>query len=277
MDDSTSTDPSTTETSPPPSTESAPDESTATESPRTQTPAPTDSIRAFCRWVWTTDRIEVAVLRELGQTLMVVAVIAAALFAMSGVWPPLVAVSSGSMEPHMTRGDLVIIAEPDRYVSDAAVAETGIVTHHVGRDVGYHQFGAPGDVVVYAPDGHHSPHIIHRAMFYVEEGENWYAQADKQYLGSADSCADLQYCPAPHDGFITKGDANMRYDQVGTTPISAPVKPTWIRGRGLIAIPHLGRIRLLTLHAERTAPDIAGLQATVPTRSVPPSVAASPG
>ncbi|MFB9805374.1 hypothetical protein ACFFQF_08330 [Haladaptatus pallidirubidus] len=61
-------------------------------------------------------------------------------------------------------------------------------------------------------------------------------------MNGADSCQELLNCPAPHAGFITKGDANDAYDQV--VPISEPVKPSWIRGTAEVKIPWLGHVRL---------------------------------
>ncbi|GKZ13081.1 Signal peptidase I-like protein [Haladaptatus sp. T7] len=50
---------------------------------------------------------------------------------------------------------------------------------------------------------------------------------DEAYVGGADDCEELPNCPAPHAGFITKGDHNGEYDQVYRGiggPMSAPVK-----------------------------------------------------
>ncbi|MGM0592875.1 MAG: S26 family signal peptidase, partial [Halobacteriota archaeon] len=54
-------------------------------------------------------------LREIVTSVASVVVIGLLLFAISGVWPPMVAVESGSMEPHMERGDLIFITTPDRF------------------------------------------------------------------------------------------------------------------------------------------------------------------
>ncbi|WP_225316410.1 MULTISPECIES: S26 family signal peptidase [Haloferax] len=163
------------------------------------------------------------------------------LFAISGVWPPMVAVESGSMEPHMHKGDLVFITGPDRYSPDAAIEGTSVVTAETGAAVGYRTFGGNGNVIVYDNPGVGGPPIIHRAMLWVEEGENWYDRANPAYV-SADSCAELANCPAEYSGFITKGDNNPRYDQV--SGISEPVRPEWVQGVARIRIPFLGWVRL---------------------------------
>mgnify|MGYP006275670501 FL=1 len=163
------------------------------------------------------------------------------LFAISGVWPPMVAVESGSMEPEMHRGDLVFVTEPHRFTPDYAYDDTGIVTVDIGTERGYRSFGGNGSVVIYDPPDRVGSPIIHRAHFYVEEGENWYDEANPAYV-TADDCDALQNCPAPHAGFITKGDANSRYDQASN--IAGPVRPTWIRGTARLRIPYLGYVRL---------------------------------
>jgi len=184
-------------------------------------------------------------LREVLTSVGTVLLIGAVLFAFSGVWPPLVAVESGSMEPHMFKGDLVFVAENGRYAPDVATA--GVVTYQQGQQTGYSSFGDYGNVVVYQPDGQVGTPVIHRAYMYVEEGENWVQRANPEYLGNADTCAENVHCPAPHDGYITRGDDNPRYDQVGGTEretLSNVVKSEWVRGNAKVRVPKLGCIRL---------------------------------
>lgn len=180
------------------------------------------------------------------------------LFAVSGVWPPLVAIESGSMEPHIHKGDLVFVMEENRFPGENA--RHGVVTARQGEE--YNRFSRPGDVIVYAPDGrNNSTPIIHRAMFYVEADENWYDKADPDAVGAADSCAELTNCPANQSGFITKGDNNENYDQVGVNPISDPVRPEWVVGTAEARVPLLGEIRLESMR-------VAGERSTAPTCSV---------
>jgi len=114
---------------------------------------------------------------------------------------------TGSMEPTLEGGDLVV------------TVESGDVS--------------AGEVIVYERGGGGEP-VIHRAMFHVEAGENWYERADTQYLAGADSCADLNHCPAPRDGWITKGDGNAMYDQAGGV---APVEREWVVGEAVFVVP----------------------------------------
>ncbi len=201
---------------------------------------------ARARWFMNTDEEWVVFVREVFSSLAVVAIVGLVLFAVSGLWPPMVAIESPSMEPHMERGDLVFLMEEHRFAGGAAYEGTGVVTYQAGAAAGYSEFGEYGDVIVYQPDGNggETP-IIHRARFWVNASENWYDEADEEYLGGADSCEELTNCPAPHGGFITKGDNNPAYDQVGADPISSPVKPEWVTGTAEFKIPWLGRIRLL--------------------------------
>jgi signal peptidase len=181
------------------------------------------------------------VVRETGLSVGAVVVVGVLLFAISGVWPPMVAVESGSMEPHMHKGDLVFITDTGRFAPDAAREGTGVVTREVGRETGYRKFGNHGSVIVYDNPGEAGPPVIHRAQFWVDEGENWYDDANPDYV-SADDCGEMRNCPAPNAGFVTKGDANAQYDQVNG--ISGPVKPEWIVGIARVRIPYLGWVRL---------------------------------
>jgi signal peptidase len=146
----------------------------------------------------------------------------------------------------------VFVTEPGRFAPDAARGDTGIVTHEVGSEVGYATFGQPGSVIVYRQPGRFGPPIIHRARFYVEEGENWYDRANPDYL-PGNSCEEVPNCPAPNAGFVTKGDNNGMYDQVNAIG-APPVRPSWVRGVARVRIPLLGWIRLLFSGAATTAP-----------------------
>ncbi|NEU59117.1 S26 family signal peptidase [Halorussus sp. MSC15.2] len=186
----------------------------------------------------------VVFVREMLSSAGIVLAIGLLLFAVSGVWPPMVAIESGSMQPNMEKGDLVFIMEEGRLAPAAAQQGTGVVTYQAGKEAGYKKFNRYGDVVVYQPYGssQETP-IIHRARFWVEDGENWYDEAKKQYLPEGvDNCRELSNCPASHAGFITKGDHNGFYDQ--SRGISNVVKPGWIRGTAEVRIPYLGYVRL---------------------------------
>ncbi|MDY6819030.1 MAG: S26 family signal peptidase [Halobacteriales archaeon] len=198
-------------------------------------------LRTWLYWIWTTDRTLVQFTREVLSSVLIVALVGILLFGISGVWPPMVAVESGSMTPHMHRGDLVFIMEETRLAPSFATSGVGVVTYRTGETVEYRKFGDYGDVIVFQPNGATGTPIIHRARFWVNESENWYSKANPEHL-TGDSCSAVPNCPAPHAGFITKGDANSEYDQVSN--IADIVRPDWIRGTAEVRIPMLGHIRL---------------------------------
>ncbi|MFB6296195.1 MAG: S26 family signal peptidase [Halobacteriales archaeon] len=193
-------------------------------------------------WLFDTDNVGAAFLREFFGSVLLVAVIGLLLFAISGVWPPMVAVKSGSMEPHMQRGDLVFVMDEDRLPPEAAIEGSGVATYQSSVETGYRRFGNYGDVIVYRKNGRaDATPIIHRTRFWVADGENWYDRANRSFV-NGNSCEAIPNCPAPHAGFITKGDSNGQYDQI--SGISGPVKPGWIKGTAEFRIPWLGHVRL---------------------------------
>ncbi|WP_226022476.1 S26 family signal peptidase [Halomicrobium salinisoli] len=194
---------------------------------------------------------------DLVSSVVAVGLVGAFLFAVSGVWPPLVAIESGSMDPHIEKGDLVFVVEEERFPGDRAIADTGVVTARSGERTGYRTFRGHGDVVVYQPDGNaRETPIIHRATFWVEAGENWVAEADPEYLGGATDCSEVATCPANHSGFVTLGDANSKYDQVSRHPgcdgYCDPVKPRWVVGTAEVRVPELGFVRLRAIDESAT-------------------------
>jgi signal peptidase len=219
--------------------------------PASQATDPSDEnvLRRF----WHAEDGPLMVVREVLTSVLAVLAVGFLLFAISGVWPPMVAVESGSMEPHMSRGDLVFITEPGRYAPDAAVGDTGVVTHETGVETGYRTFGDHGSVIIYDRPDQFGPPVIHRARLHVEAGENWYDRANPEYM-DASNCEQLQHCPAPYDGFITKGDANPQYDQV--SGIATPVEEDDINGVARVRVPYLGYVRLGFATATRA--DVAG-------------------
>jgi len=178
--------------------------------------------------------------RDIVTSVLAVALVGIYLFAISGVWPPMVAIESGSMEPNMEINDLVFVMDNNRFEPGQAYGETGVVT--AANASGYSEFGNSGDVIVFTPNGNgdRTP-IIHRAMFWVDAGENWCEQANPEFLGN--NPLSEERCEADHAGFITKGDANPTYDQV-EEGLSTPVKPGWVVGTAELRIPGLGWLRL---------------------------------
>ena len=199
----------------------------------------------WLQWFLTTDEGIAAYVRDVLTSAGTVVLVGLLLFGVSGIWPPLVAVESPSMTPHLETGDLVYVMDEHRFEPKTAYEQTGVVTTQIGRPGGavYRQFDMAGDVIVFMPngDGGRTP-IIHRARFWVNDSENWYDEANPAFLAGPDDCAELPNCSAPHAGFITKGDANPQYDQASVT--SSPVRPKWVIGTAEFRVPYLGLIRL---------------------------------
>ncbi|KAF5436277.1 signal peptidase, endoplasmic reticulum-type [Candidatus Methanophagaceae archaeon] len=154
--------------------------------------------------------------KSLAEALIIVAMILLVAYAATGSWHIGFAVESGSMVPNMEVGDLIFVLSPHR---------TNITTHDEGTTLDYKSFKNYGDVIIYRPKGLNSTTpIIHRAMYWVETGE-------KMPGGK----------PAPHAGYITKGDNNPGYDQQSLPiVVGVPVKPEWVVAVAKVRVPYLG-------------------------------------
>ena len=156
------------------------------------------------------------------EAIIIVALIIFVVYAATGMWRIGFAVESGSMEPNMQIGDLILVQSP---------ARTKIITYEEGKALDHKSFGKYGDVIIYRPNGFTSTTpIIHRAMGWVEEGETMPGGIH-----------------APHEGYITKGDHNPSYDQqslgvtVGQKKVAVgPVKPKWVIAVAKVRVPYLG-------------------------------------
>ncbi len=172
------------------------------------------------------------VIKDLVTTVIVAGVIIGLGIALTGTWPFMVAVQSGSMEPHLHIGDVIILVSPSR---------TKIITWEEGKKIGYKMFGDYGDVIVYYPDGDHQlTPIIHRVIAWVNKG-------DRIPMLDHDKLVLTKFI-APCSGYITQGDHNPIPDQVAELPNGMrilPVKPSWIVGVAKFRIPYIGYLRLL--------------------------------
>ena len=183
-----------------------------------------DQTRERTKKFWETDNYWLALLRDILVAFLVVAVIMSVVYAYSGSVNPLVAVQSGSMEPHINIGDVVFNRGLQRVSVHNSTTD--------GKATNYSRFGNYGDVIIYRPNGdEHATPIIHRAMYWVNAGNR---------LPNNQTAA--------HAGYITKGDHNQDYDQpllFGGMPSVEPVKPEWIIGVAQQpAIPWIGNLRL---------------------------------
>ena len=161
--------------------------------------------------------------KDVASILAVVAVFLILCQVFFGLWTPMYVVSSSSMEPNLNIGDIVFIEDIDR--SDVMTQKEASGNHK--------KFKGQGDVILYYPYGEskHIP-IIHRAMYYVEEGEPMWEDGPN----------------APHSGYITKGDnknTNPVIDQKTSISYEQPVKMEWIVGVAQFKIPYIGKLRLI--------------------------------
>ena len=141
-----------------------------------------------------------------------------------GLPMPAVAVESGSMIPHINIGDVVIIQSYDR---------TDIVTYDEGLQSDYESFDYSGDVILYYKYGDtEATPIIHRAMYWVDIGDPMWTNGP----------------PAPHAGYITKGDnkvTNTQVDQATKISKLQPIKEEWVIGVARWKIPLIGYVSLI--------------------------------
>lgn len=161
-------------------------------------------------------------LKDVAIGLAVVAVVFLALYLYAGTWPPILSITSGSMSPHMEKGDLVLIQG----------LEKGAVHTYEGLEsANYLMFGERGDVIVYRPHGYTNvTPVIHRAIRLVHKGDPMWRN------GPA----------APWDGYITLGDNNGGVvDQNSNVCLDEPVKSEWILGTARYRVPYVGYIRAL--------------------------------
>ncbi len=174
---------------------------------------------------YSSDNFWAGMLRDVLFVIAVVAVFASVSRVALGLWTPMVAVESGSMIPHIQIGDIILVEGIDR---------TDIVTYLDGKQSNYTSFDEYGDVILYRPYGRDgATPIIHRAMYYVEKGEPMWNDGP----------------PAPHNGYITKGDnskTNPLYDQQGSISYLQPVKKEWVIGVArFYRVPVLGCVSLV--------------------------------
>jgi signal peptidase len=105
------------------------------------------------------------------------------------------------------------------------LAKTGVITYEEGEISGYKSFNKYGDVIIYGRYGNKKDRLIHRALYWVDEGEEMYPGGPI----------------APHSGYITKGDHNSLIDQKAPNiSYGQPVKIEWIVGVSKWRIPWLG-------------------------------------
>src|SRR3972149_4643211 len=111
--------------------------------------------------------------RDLLIAFLVVALVMAALFAYTRVWPPMVVVESASMQHSNTESSIGVIDTGDLVLVQGVAAAGDVVTYIEGRATGHSTYGDYGDVIVFIKPGAASAStpLIHRAMAYVVRNE----------------------------------------------------------------------------------------------------------
>lgn len=221
-------------------------------------------------------------LRDAGIALAFVLLLLAAMFAYTGLWPPLVVVESDSMMhgpdnvSHIgtiDTGDLVLVKEVGR--------PTDISTYVDGLASGHKTYGDYGDVIIYRHMGSttRTP-IIHRAIIYLQvndDGKSY--RSDSLRLAPGGSWAPVEpsnswsnltnditlynvgydhqsvnipireilqnfvrSSMSPTSGFVTKGDHNPDTDLSWSG--FAPVRIDWVVGKARGEIPWFGLLKL---------------------------------
>ncbi len=219
----------------------------------------------------------VTFLRDAAVAAAFVALVLLAMFAYTGLWPPLVVVESNSMmhgdDNHshigtIDTGDLVLVKKVDS-VSD-------IKTYMDSQISGHKTYGDFGDVVVYKRGGSDiSTPIIHRALIYLEinsDERSYRSESLREVAADKWSTSDptdtwdrltssltinnvghdqlsvtidIQSLATSHrSGFITKGDHNFGTDQMYAA--FGPVDFEWIVGIARGEIPWFGLLKLWT-------------------------------
>lgn len=90
-------------------------------------------------------------------------IVLAAVFAYSGVWPPLVVIESESMQHSDTTSYIGVIDTGDIVVVKGIGSMDEVTTYIEGVASGHYTYGEAGDVVIYHRSGMAKP-IIHRAI-----------------------------------------------------------------------------------------------------------------
>ncbi len=106
--------------------------------------------------------------RDIAVAVIIMVVLLGAIYAYTGIWPPLVVVESSSMQHGNSVSYIGVIDTGDLVFVQSAPARSDVVTYLEGRASGYSTYGDYGDVIVFriARDPTATP-IIHRAIMYL--------------------------------------------------------------------------------------------------------------
>lgn len=113
-------------------------------------------------------------LRDVAIAFLLVAIVIAALFAFTRVWPPMVVVESASMQHSAAESFIGVIDTGDIVLVQSAPRRQDVITYVEGRSgsSGFSTYSDYGDVIIFAPDGNRGAiPLIHRALLALEWNE----------------------------------------------------------------------------------------------------------
>lgn len=113
-------------------------------------------------------RSALLVLRDVGIALLVVFLVFVALWAYSGVWPPIVVVESSSMQHDDFSSSVGVIDTGDLVIVQTTNSRKEVETYVHGECSGHSTYGDSGDVIIYNEMGGGDKPIIHRALIWLE-------------------------------------------------------------------------------------------------------------
>lgn len=213
-------------------------------------------------------------LRDAGIALIFVVSILLAMYAYTGLWPPLVVVESDSMmhtEENVSyvgvidTGDLVLVKSVD--------SAPGVETYIDGYSSGHRTYGDYGDVIIYRVMGSElAVPIIHRAVIYLEvndDGRSFRSESlryvDDEKWSTSDPSDTWDHITSviriydygfqsetvsidtdrlvKASGFITRGDHVNDIDQTRMGQ-NTPVNIDWVVGKARGEIPWFGLLKL---------------------------------
>ncbi len=105
--------------------------------------------------------------RDIAVAFIIVGVVIGAIYAYTGVWPPMVVIESGSMQHSGTVSYVGVIDTGDLVLVQAAPHRSDVTTWVEGKAVGYKTYGNYGDVIIFRKANSDTP-IIHRPIFWMD-------------------------------------------------------------------------------------------------------------
>lgn len=230
--------------------------------------------------------------RDIAFAGVAVVIIIGAIWAYSGVWPPMVVIESGSMMHQPEASSIGVIDTGDLTLVKSVEDDAEVTTYIQGQESGYRTYGNFGDVIIYAKncDTSQTP-IIHRAitrMVLNDSGTTFDFPEVGQWNvagGSVSFSVWTYHVNGPegqemtidlnvgqiisnmvnsgtqlHGGFITKGDNNAAVDQLSLSYAPGhgtvqPVELDCVLGVARGELPWFGVIKLWLGHSGDKPPE----------------------